>query len=104
MTFLEIFLRPCAQDSLANLVKSLVKHRGRLFRRIALRNFSRKEFFSSALKIFVSLFCPSFYSLQDFPGCPQRCSGKRQRSSVVSALAVTRGDGLPDRREMRITA
>jgi hypothetical protein len=42
-------------DSLANLVKSLVKHRGRVFRRITLRNFSREEFFSSALKIFVSL-------------------------------------------------
>jgi hypothetical protein len=47
---------PYAQDRLANLVKSLVKHQGRLLRRIALRNFSREEFFSSALKIFVSLF------------------------------------------------
>ena len=42
-------------DSLANLVKSLVKHRSRVFRRITLRNFSREEFFGSALKIFVSL-------------------------------------------------
>ncbi len=57
-------------DSIANLVKSLVKHRGRVFRRITFRNFSREEFFSSALKIFVSLSfdgrailspsCPSF--------------------------------------------
>jgi len=46
---------PIFNDSLANLVKSLVKHRGRVFRRITLRNFSREEFFSSALKIFVSL-------------------------------------------------
>jgi hypothetical protein len=45
----------CTQDSLANLVKSRVKHRGRLCRRIAL-NFSRKEFFGGALKIFISLF------------------------------------------------
>jgi hypothetical protein len=42
-------------DSIANLVKSLVKHRGRVFRRITFRNFSREEFLSSALKIFVSL-------------------------------------------------
>jgi hypothetical protein len=46
---------PIFNDSLANLVKSLVKHRGRVFRRITLRNFSREEFFGSALKIFVSL-------------------------------------------------
>jgi hypothetical protein len=46
---------PIFNDSLANLVKSLVKHRGRVFRRITLRNFSREEFLGSALKIFVSL-------------------------------------------------
>jgi len=45
---------PIFNDSLANLVKSLVKHRGRVFRRITLRNFSREEFFGSPLKIFVS--------------------------------------------------
>src|SRR5712664_2713245 len=56
-------------DSLANLVKSLVKHRGCVFRRIALRNFSREEFFTSALKIFVSLFLVVRHlPLQDLPG------------------------------------
>ena len=41
---------------LANLVKSLVKQRGRMVRRIALRNFCREELFDGALKIFVYLF------------------------------------------------
>ena len=49
------YMQCFAPDSLANLVKSLVKQRGRVFRRITLRNFSREEFFSSALKILVSL-------------------------------------------------
>ena len=49
------YMQCFAPDSLANLVKSLVKHRGRVFRRITLRNFSREEFLGSALKIFVSL-------------------------------------------------
>jgi hypothetical protein len=47
---------PIFSDSLANLVKSLLKHRRRMVRRIALRNFSREEFFGRALKIFVYLF------------------------------------------------
>src|SRR5258708_31043361 len=47
---------PIFNDSLANLVKSLVKHRRRMVPRIALRNFCREEFFGRALKIFVYLF------------------------------------------------
>jgi hypothetical protein len=47
---------PIFNDSLANLVKSQVKHRRRMVRRIALRNFCREEFFGRALKIFVYLF------------------------------------------------
>jgi hypothetical protein len=44
---------PILNDSLANLMKSLVKHRGCMVRRIALRNFCREELFGSALKVFV---------------------------------------------------
>jgi hypothetical protein len=63
------YMQCFAPDSLANLVKSLVKHRGRVFRRITLRNFSREEFFSSALKIFVCLsLVVRHYSLQDGRG------------------------------------
>jgi hypothetical protein len=47
---------PILNDSLANLMKSLVKHRGCMVRRIALRNFCREELFGSALKVFVYLF------------------------------------------------
>jgi hypothetical protein len=47
---------PIFNDSLANLVKSLLKQRGRMVRQIALRNFCREELFDSALKIFVYLF------------------------------------------------
>jgi hypothetical protein len=44
------YMQCFAPDSLANLVKSLVKHRGRVFRRKTLRNFGREEFFSSAFE------------------------------------------------------
>ena len=53
---------PIFSDSLANLVKSLLKHRRRMVRRIALRNFCREEFFGRALMNLRLSFsrCPSF--------------------------------------------
>jgi hypothetical protein len=47
------YMQCVAPDSLANLVKSLVKHRGRVFRRITLKTLAKNS--SAALKIFVSL-------------------------------------------------
>src|SRR5260370_13823681 len=85
---------PIFNDSLANLVKSLVKQRGRMVRRIALRNFCREELFDSALTIFVylSLVVRHLQTSKICRRCPRRlkahsrkCTTRHKNASLGQA-------------------